>query len=130
MSSVSASLAAWYCANAMADLLRIQKQGRDANQLAEKPRILVVALRRLGDVLLTTPLIRSIKRAFPAALRPAFRPSPCMGRLTHTFGALGPSGGLVGPGRPPVRFSSAAMSGWCKILCPVCRASSRVANAG
>jgi heptosyltransferase-3 len=30
-------------------------------------RILVVALRRLGDVLLTTPLIRSVKCAFPAA---------------------------------------------------------------
>ena len=27
-------------------------------------RILVVALRRLGDVLLTTPLMRSLKRAF------------------------------------------------------------------
>ena len=33
--------------------------------LPSKPRILVVALRRLGDVLLTTPLIRSIKRAWP-----------------------------------------------------------------
>jgi len=30
-------------------------------------RILVVALRRLGDVLLTTPLIRSFKRAWPDA---------------------------------------------------------------
>jgi heptosyltransferase-3 len=30
-------------------------------------RILVVALRRLGDVLLTTPLIRSLKRAWPEA---------------------------------------------------------------
>ena len=36
-------------------------------QLPSAPRILVVALRRLGDVLLTTPLIRSVKRAYPAA---------------------------------------------------------------
>jgi len=35
--------------------------------LPSNPRVLVVALRRLGDVLLTTPLIRSIKRAFPTA---------------------------------------------------------------
>jgi heptosyltransferase III len=35
--------------------------------LPPEARILVVALRRLGDVLLTTPLIRSVKRAFPAA---------------------------------------------------------------
>src|SRR5579883_3376415 len=36
-------------------------------RLPEAPRILVIALRRLGDVLLTTPLIRSVKRAFPDA---------------------------------------------------------------
>jgi lipopolysaccharide heptosyltransferase III len=35
--------------------------------LPDTPRVLVVALRRLGDVLLTTPLIRSVKRAFPQA---------------------------------------------------------------
>jgi heptosyltransferase III len=35
--------------------------------LPKNPRVLVIALRRLGDVLLTTPLIRSIKRAYPAA---------------------------------------------------------------
>src|SRR5438045_2199997 len=35
--------------------------------LGPRPRILVVALRRLGDVLLTTPLIRSLKRAWPDA---------------------------------------------------------------
>jgi len=36
-------------------------------RLPSAPRILIVALRRLGDVLLTTPLIRSVKRAFPDA---------------------------------------------------------------
>jgi heptosyltransferase-3 len=36
--------------------------------LAERPRILVITLRRLGDVLLTTPLIRSLKCAFPDGL--------------------------------------------------------------
>jgi lipopolysaccharide heptosyltransferase III len=35
--------------------------------LPARPRILVVALRRLGDVLLTTPLVRSIRRAWPGA---------------------------------------------------------------
>jgi len=35
--------------------------------LPSRPRILVIALRRLGDVLLSTPLIRSIKRAWPEA---------------------------------------------------------------
>jgi heptosyltransferase III len=35
--------------------------------LPAKPRVLIVALRRLGDVLLTTPLIRSMRRAWPDA---------------------------------------------------------------
>ncbi|MCF8476729.1 MAG: glycosyltransferase family 9 protein [Pseudolabrys sp.] len=35
--------------------------------LSVRPRILVIALRRLGDVLLTTPLIASLRRAWPDA---------------------------------------------------------------
>jgi len=35
--------------------------------LPPRPKILVIALRRLGDVLLTTPLIRSLRRAHPDA---------------------------------------------------------------
>ncbi len=35
--------------------------------LPPRARILVVTLQRLGDVLLTTPLIRSLKRAYPDA---------------------------------------------------------------
>jgi heptosyltransferase-3 len=35
--------------------------------LPGRPRILVVTLRRLGDVLLTTPLVRTIRRGFPQA---------------------------------------------------------------
>jgi heptosyltransferase III len=36
-------------------------------ELPANPRILVVALRRLGDVLLTTPLIGSLRQAWPDA---------------------------------------------------------------
>ncbi|HEV2957905.1 MAG TPA: glycosyltransferase family 9 protein [Xanthobacteraceae bacterium] len=35
--------------------------------LPPKPRILVIAMRRLGDVLLTTPLVRSLNRGLPGA---------------------------------------------------------------
>jgi len=35
--------------------------------MPDKPRILVVSLCRIGDVLLTTPLIRSLRRAWPNA---------------------------------------------------------------
>jgi len=35
--------------------------------LRERPRILVVTLRRLGDVLLTTPLIHALKLGFPGS---------------------------------------------------------------
>ena len=37
------------------------------DQLPGDPRILVVVLRRIGDVLLTTPLIRSLRREWPNA---------------------------------------------------------------
>jgi len=39
----------------------------DRIALPARPRIMVIALRRLGDVLLTTPLIRSLRRAWPDA---------------------------------------------------------------
>ncbi len=35
--------------------------------LPARPRLLVVSLRRIGDLLLTTPLIRSLRRAWPDA---------------------------------------------------------------
>jgi heptosyltransferase-3 len=34
--------------------------------LPERPKILVITLRRLGDVLLTTPLLRALRRRWPA----------------------------------------------------------------
>ncbi|TMJ33332.1 MAG: glycosyltransferase family 9 protein [Alphaproteobacteria bacterium] len=39
----------------------------DPAALPARPRILVITLRRLGDVLLTTPLIRNIRRGFKGA---------------------------------------------------------------
>ncbi|MGC1881207.1 MAG: hypothetical protein WA703_08360, partial [Pseudolabrys sp.] len=34
---------------------------------ADPSRVLVISLRRIGDLLLTTPLIRSLRRAWPKA---------------------------------------------------------------
>jgi heptosyltransferase-3 len=39
----------------------------NTGKLPSEPRILVIAMRRLGDVLLTTPLVRSLKRGLPGA---------------------------------------------------------------
>ncbi|MEA2979262.1 MAG: heptosyltransferase, partial [Alphaproteobacteria bacterium] len=43
------------------------KPSTDRIALPATPRILVVSLRRIGDALLTTPLIRSLRRAWPDA---------------------------------------------------------------
>ena len=49
--------------------------------LPARPRVLVVALRRLGDVLLATPLIRSIRRAWPEAALDAGKRPPVVVRV-------------------------------------------------
>lgn len=49
--------------------------------LPPRPRILVVSLRRIGDVLLTTPLIRSLKHAWPQASIDALVFDGCTGIL-------------------------------------------------
>jgi heptosyltransferase-3 len=36
-------------------------------KLPDRPKILVITLRRLGDVLLTTPLVRTLRKGFPDA---------------------------------------------------------------
>jgi heptosyltransferase III len=45
----------------------MRQNTQTAVSLPAKPRILVVSLRRIGDVLLTTPLIRSLRLAWPDA---------------------------------------------------------------
>lgn len=66
-------------------------------ELPAQPRILLIALRRLGDVLLTTPLIRSVRRAWPDATIDALVFADTMGILD---GNPDLSGVVVMPTRP------------------------------
>jgi len=68
--------------------------------LPASPRILVVALRRLGDVLLTTPLIRSLKRAWPDATIDALVFADTAGILT---GNADLNDVIILPSRPSAR---------------------------
>src|ERR1700682_2661096 len=70
--------------------------------LPPRARILVVALRRLGDVLLTTPLIRSLKQAFPDAAIEALV-------FAGTEGILAGNPDLVGVITMPPRAASGGL---------------------
>ena len=61
--------------------------------------------------------------------RAGARPSRCMGRPTRGCGARCPPPGSNRCGRRLEPSSAAAMSGWCKILCPACRARTKAASA-
>jgi len=71
--------------------------------LPARPRILVITLRRLGDVLLTTPLIRSIRRGFNQATLDVlvFRGSDAVlhGNAAHLLGHLPRARSIVGIGQ-------------------------------
>jgi heptosyltransferase-3 len=71
--------------------------------LPARPRILVVALRRLGDVLLTTPLIRSLRRAWPDAKIDALVFADTAGIL---IGNPDLDGVIAMPARPSIRESA------------------------
>lgn len=50
-----------------AALMESVPSGNIASSLGESPRILVIRLRRFGDLLLATPTLRAIRLAYPAA---------------------------------------------------------------
>jgi len=75
-------------------------------ELPPEPRVLVVTLRRLGDVLLTTPLIRSVRRAFPTSSIEALVFAGTEGILA---GNPDLGGVLTVPERPSVRESLALL---------------------
>jgi len=75
-------------------------------RLPSAPRVLVIALRRLGDVLLTTPLIRSVKRAYPQAAIDALVFAGTEGILT---GNPDLAGVLTIPQRPGLHKTLALM---------------------
>jgi len=76
-------------------------------ELPARPRILVIALRRLGDVLLTTPLIRSLRRAWPDAAIEALVFADTAGILD---GNPDLSGVIAMPPRPSVGQSLALVT--------------------
>jgi heptosyltransferase-3 len=73
-------------------------------ELPARPRILVIALRRLGDVLLTTPLIRSLRRAWPEATLEALVFADTAGILE---GNIDLNGVVAMPARPTAAQSAA-----------------------
>jgi heptosyltransferase-3 len=71
-------------------------------ELPTRPRVLVVALRRIGDVLLTTPLIRSLRRGLAGATIDVLVFSGTEGILA---GNPDLDGVIVMPTRPTLRQS-------------------------
>jgi len=74
-------------------------------RLPNEPKILVIVLRRLGDVLLTTPLIRSLRMAWPQATIDALVFADTAGILE---GNPDLNGIVVMPPRPGIGQSLAA----------------------